>query len=158
MRYLDIHRGSGRLTQALGLQGKSMGTWAIHSFGNDDAADLVGDLVEQSSFAPAQDAIARVVGSSGYLEAPDAQMGIAACEIVATVLGRACPAAQEKEALMAWVARANLSADSKMVSQAIQAIDRVLGPNSELRELWEESPEFGDWQSNVNDLRARLQA
>lgn len=135
-----------------------MGTWALHSFGNDDAADLVADVIEQDSLSPAQEAIGRVVDAAGYLEAPDAQMGIAACEVVATVLGRPCPAAQEEEELMAWVARANPSPDSKIISQAIQAIDRVLGPNSELRELWEESPEFGDWQSDVGGLRARLQA
>lgn len=135
-----------------------MGTWAIHSFGNDDAADLVGDLVERDDLGSAQEAIARAASASDYLEAPDAQRGIAACEVIAAALGRPSPAAQEEEELLAWIARVNPSPDSETISQALQAVDRVLGPNSELRELWKESPEFGDWQSNVKGLRARLQA
>lgn len=135
-----------------------MGTWAIHSFGNDDAMDLVGDLVEHEDLGPVQEAIARAASATDYLEAPDAQMGIAACEIIATALGRACPAAQKEEELSAWIVRVNPSPAPEVVSQGLQAIDRILGPGSELRELWEQSPYFGDWQANVKDLRARLQA
>lgn len=135
-----------------------MGTWALHSFGNDDAGDLVGDLVEATDLSPVQEAIERVQNTVGYLEAPEAQQGIAACEVVALVLGHPSAASQAEEELTAWVARVKPSLGAGVVSQAVQVVDRVLAPDSELRELWEESDEFKDWQADVTALRARLQA
>lgn len=135
-----------------------MGTWALHSFGNDDAGDLVGDLVEGTDLSPVEEAIERVQNTSGYLEAPEAQQGVAACEVVALVLGHSSAASQAEEELTAWVARVKPSLGAGVVSQAVQVIDRVLAPDSELRELWEESDEFKDWQADVTALRARLQA
>ena len=135
-----------------------MGTWALHSFANDDAGDLIGGLVDGTDLSPVQEAIGRVENAEGYLEAPEAQQGIAACEVVALVLGHASAASQAEEALTAWVARVKPSVDTGVVSQAVQVVDRVLAPNSELRELWEESEEFNDWQADVRALRARLQA
>jgi hypothetical protein len=79
-----------------------MGTWAIDSFANDDAADLLGDLTEQIDLSPVREAIARVLESDGYVEAPDAQQCLAACEVLAAALNRPSSAAQAEEALMAW--------------------------------------------------------
>ena len=135
-----------------------MGTWALHSFANDDAGDLIGDLVEGADLSPVQESIKRVQSTEGYLEAPEAQQGIAACEVVALVLGHASATSQAEEELIAWGAGVKPSVDAAVVSQAVQVVDRVLAPNSELRELWEESDEFNDWQADVRALRARLQA
>ena len=135
-----------------------MGTWALHSFANDDAGDLIGDLVEGTDLSPVQEAIERVQSTEGYLEAPEAQQGVAACEVVALVLGHASTASQAEEELTAWVARVKPSVDAAIVSKAVQVVDRVLAPDSELRELWEESDEFNAWQADVRSLRARLQA
>jgi hypothetical protein len=92
------------------------------------------------------------------MEAPEAQQGIAACEVVALVMGHSSAASQAEEELTARVARIKPSVDAGVVSQAVQVVDRVLAPGSELRELWEESDEFKDWQADVTALRARLQA
>ncbi|MBD8898986.1 DUF4259 domain-containing protein [Rhodanobacter sp. DHG33] len=135
-----------------------MGTWALHSFANDDAGDLIGNLVEGADLSPVKDAIERVQDTAGYLEAPEAQQGIAACEVVALVLGHASAASQSEEELTAWVTRVKPCVDVAVVTQAVQVIDRVLAPDSELRELWEESDEFNDWRAEVGALRARLQA
>ena len=135
-----------------------MGTWALHSFGNDDAGDLLGDLTEQNGLGPVQEAIARVLNTEGYLEAPEAQQCIAACEVVATALGRPSAAAQAEEELVAWLARVRPILGSEVVTQATEALDRVLEPESELLELWQESAEFADWHANVTGLRSRLQA
>ena len=135
-----------------------MGTWALHSFANDDASDLIGDLVDGTGLSPVQEAIERVQSTDGYLEAPEAQQGIAACEVVALVLGHASTASQAEEELTAWVARVKPSVDAVIVSRAVQVVDRVLAPDSELRELWEESDEFNAWQADIRALRARLQA
>ena len=135
-----------------------MGTWALHSFANDDACDLISNLIEGADLSPVQEAIERVQSTAGYLEAPEAQQAIAACEVVALVLGRASAASQAEEELTAWVARVKPSVEAAVVSQAVQVVDRVLAPDSELRELWQESDEFNAWQADVRTLRARLQA
>ena len=135
-----------------------MGTWALHSFGNDDAADFLSDLTEQNDLGPAQEAIARVLEADGYLEAPEAQQCIAACEVIAASLGRPSAAARAEEGLASWLTRAKTKPTSIVVAQATKAVDRILAPESELRELWEESEEFGDWQADVANLRARLLA
>jgi hypothetical protein len=36
------------------------------------------------------------------------------------------------------------------------SIERILGPDSELRELWEETDEFAEWQANLEQLRSAL--
>jgi hypothetical protein len=35
-------------------------------------------------------------------------------------------------------------------------LDRVVGPNSELRELWEETDEADAWSAAMKELRGRL--
>ncbi|MGY0800171.1 DUF4259 domain-containing protein [Lysobacter sp. A286] len=134
-----------------------MGTWAIDSFGNDDAADWLCDLTEQNDLGLVREAIARVLATDGYLEAPDATQALAAIEVVAAALGRPTGTAKGEGDLMAWVARVKPVADTSLASQANQAVDRILGPESELRELWEEAEEFGDWQKDVAALRSQLQ-
>lgn len=59
---------------------------------------------------------------------------------------------------MAWVARVNPAPEASLVSDAVRAIDRILAPESELRELWEDTEDFNEWQADVAGLRAQLQA
>jgi hypothetical protein len=135
-----------------------MGTWAIHSFGNDDAGDFLGTVTDQRNLEPVRGAIARVLDAGGYLEAPDAQQCLAACEVIAAALGHLGPAAEGEPDLVAWITRVKPAPDSALIFQAVRAIDRILASNSELRELWEESEEYSEWQAAVTNLRARVQA
>ena len=58
-----------------------------------------------------------------------------------------------------WVEAHPIKPTAPMLARAVAAIDRVLGENSELRELWNESAEGGDtWRTGVEDLRRRLSA
>jgi hypothetical protein len=134
-----------------------MGTWAIDSFGNDDAADWLCDLTEQSDLGLVLETIERVLAADGYLEAPEAAQALAAIEVVAAAMGRPTENAQGEDDLMAWITKVRPVVDPLLISNATQAIDRILGPESELRELWEEVEEFGEWQKEVESLRSRLQ-
>jgi hypothetical protein len=58
---------------------------------------------------------------------------------------------------MAWVASVKPSVDGELVTQAIAAVDRIIGPESELRDLREETGDFNDRQVDVASLRAQLQ-
>lgn len=135
-----------------------MGAWGMGSFDNDDAADFLLDVTEGADLGPVREILATALDADEYLEAPDASQAIAAAEIVMAALGRPSAAAQQEDELMEWLARAKPSADTALVSQAVKALDRILAPNSELRELWEEGEEFAEWQTCVVALRAQLQA
>lgn len=134
-----------------------MGAWGNRSFDNDDAADWLGDLVEGEDLELVRATFARVLEAPDYVEAPEASQAIAAAEVVAAALGRPTPAAQEEEDLIGWLVRVKPSADATLAEQAAQVLDRILADNSELRELWEESDEFGVWQTEIVGLRSRLQ-
>ncbi len=133
-----------------------MGAWGNRSFDNDDAADWLLDLIDGSDLDLVRHTLSKAVDSGDYLEAPDASQAIAAAEVVAAALGRTTQAAQEEEGLADWLARTRPSVPTDLVPLAVRALDRILAPNSELRELWEESEEFADWQSEVDGLRSKL--
>ncbi|MGR4877816.1 DUF4259 domain-containing protein [Pseudoxanthomonas sp. LARHCG66] len=134
-----------------------MGCWAIGSFGNDSAADWLIDLTKTSDLSLVRETIARALVAEEYLDSPDATDALAAIEVVVAAIGRPTTEAQNETELLEWIARVKPSPDAKLVSDAQQAIDRILGPESELRELWEDTEDFSDWQAEVTDLRSRLQ-
>jgi len=134
-----------------------MGCWAIGSFGNDEAADWVAELTGQKDPGLVRETIAEVLAIDGYLDAPYATRGLAAIEVVAIARGRPTSSAKAEEELMAWVASVKPSVDGELVTQAIAAVDRITGPESELRDLREETGDFNDWQMDVASLRAQLQ-
>ncbi len=134
-----------------------MGTWGNGSFENDDAADFMADLTEIADLSLVSDALAAVLAAEDYLEAPEACLGIAASEVVAAAAGRPTAAAQEEEELTEWLARIAPEVSPGLIKQANQALYRIVGEQSELRELWEEADEADAWQATVMALKAKLQ-
>lgn len=130
-----------------------MGAWGIGHFDNDDAGDWVWELEDAGSLDPVSDAFSAVEESGDYLESPDACIGLAAAEVVAASLGK--PPADLPESVAALVAGLSAPADSGMVARARSVVEKVAA-GSELRELWEETGDFDQWQSSVADLLRRL--
>jgi hypothetical protein len=130
-----------------------MGAWGIGHFDNDDAGDWVWELEEAKSLTPVTSALNEVEASSDYLDAGIASIGLAAAETVAATLGK--PAADLPESVAEVVASLQAVADPALTSRARAAVEKIAA-DSELRELWEETDEFGQWQSKVSDLLERL--
>jgi len=131
-----------------------MGAWGIGHFDNDDAGDWVWELEEAKSLAPVTSAFDEVDASTDYLDAGIACIGLAAAETVAATLGK--PAADLPESVAEVIASLQAAADATLVSRARAAVEKI-AKESELRELWEETDDFGKWQSKVADLLERLQ-
>ncbi|MEM7430351.1 MAG: DUF4259 domain-containing protein [Pseudomonadota bacterium] len=129
-----------------------MGAWGVGHFENDDAADWVWELEDKRSLQPAVDAIS-AVPSSGYLEAPDASMALAAAEVIAAVAGK--PAQNLPDSVSNVVSGLGKFVPEELKRRTRAAVERILA-ESELRELWEESEHFDQWRSNVQDLLSRL--
>lgn len=134
-----------------------MGAWGVGSFDNDDAADFLADITESGDLSLIREVLDNVITSTEYVEAPDACQAIVASEILATALGRPTCAAQQEDEIGRWVARIRPTVDSELAAQAREALTRILAQNSELRELWEETEEFSEWQATVAELRQQLQ-
>jgi hypothetical protein len=133
------------------------GSWGTGSFDNDDAADFVVDVVAQGSTQPLRAALLQAASGKGYLEAPDAAAALAAAEMVAAARGKPTSAAKGNSDVTGWVGRTHPTVDPALVADALRAVDRILGEDSELRELWSESEQYDAWRAGVAELRAHLE-
>ncbi|MFM9380800.1 DUF4259 domain-containing protein [Pseudomonas sp. UV AK001] len=133
----------------------SMGTWSIHAFGNDEAADFAIELSESSDFDLIQSALEDVIVADEYLEAPEADRGIAAAAVLALLNGQEIPGAPD-EAISTWVKSQTTKPGSALLTKAQMVIERVLSENSELAELWIESDEYESWQDGLRLIKASL--
>lgn len=135
-----------------------MGAWGFTTFDNDDAADWLDELSDHQSLALVRETIAAVLElePDEEVDAPLASAALAASELIAAAIGRPSGAARKQEELMIWISKMRPSPDAALIADALGAIDRILGPHSELRELWEESDDYAAWTDDVTQLRARL--
>ena len=134
-----------------------MGAWGVGSFENDHACDFLADATESGDLSLIREALDNVLTSTEYVEARDANAAIVAAEIVAAGLGRPTLAAQRKDAISGWLSRIRPTIDAGLLAQTKDALSRILDQNSELRELWEETDDFSDWQDSVKELGQQLQ-
>lgn len=133
----------------------SAGTWGTGSFENDDAADFIVTVTEEAGTEALRAAL-RQATSEGLLEVSDGANAIVAAEIVAAALGKATPEASANADVMAWVANGQATIDPGLALAAVQALNKVLGDDSEMRYLWAETEQYESWRAGVMALRARL--
>ena len=132
-----------------------MGAWAEHSFGNDDAADWAGDFAEDPGLDRVREAVAEVLDED-YVEADIGSNCVAACEVLARLQGNWGKRTSYSEDLDAWVESNPQEVPADLKTYALKALDKVLGEESELRELWEEDGKNAEWRAEMADLRTRV--
>lgn len=130
-----------------------MGTWDVGGFDNDDALDWVYELEEASDFTILADAFENITGQKGnYLEAPDCAVAISAAEVVAALLGN--PADDLPDEVIEWVEDMPDPSEA-LVNMALSAV-KVILDDSEMKDTWEESDHYDEWQENIQGLQSRL--
>jgi hypothetical protein len=134
-----------------------MGAWGHRAFDNDTANDWACDLEDLEDLSLVEAAFTQLeeVGSN-YLDQDIACNALAACEVLARCLGQPGYTNAYTEKVDAWVAVRRLKPSPSLLARAATAIDRVLGQQSELRDLWEDAG-GDDWRRSVGELRQRLQ-
>jgi hypothetical protein len=131
-----------------------MGAWGVLAFDNDDANDWAYGL-EKTSDLSLVSAFAQVNEGEDYLEAPVASEALAACEVLARLLGRPGYQNAYTEKVDQWVKQHPQKISPALLERASAVIDRVLADKSELRELWDEG-DAEEWLQAVENLRGRV--
>jgi hypothetical protein len=131
-----------------------MGAWGELAFDNDTANDWAYGLDDVTDLSLVESALDELedVGDE-YLDQDVACNALAACEVLARLLGNFGYRNAYTEKVDNWVVAHPTKPDSALLNRAREAIDRILDEESELRELWED----GDsWRKSIEDLRQRL--
>ncbi|KAA3645052.1 MAG: DUF4259 domain-containing protein [Chloroflexi bacterium] len=131
-----------------------MGAWGYKSFENDDALDWVFELGEAEDFSILSATFDELFDEQedDYLDAYYCARALAAGEVVAALKGKA--AEELPDEVTAWLEDKAQPAED-LTASAIKAVGAVVAA-SELKELWEETDEFGVWQADVQGLLDRL--
>lgn len=132
-----------------------MGTWGYSSFENDAAGDWKDTLLDSEDGAPIVRALRAVTDLplDEYLEVDEAQSAVAAAEIIACL--KAARPSNLPPDVEEWLDSHASIKTEELAPLALGALDRVK-TDSELKELWDESDESGEWHNALADLEARL--
>jgi hypothetical protein len=133
-----------------------MGAWGVLAFDNDDANDWAYDLDGVSDLSLVESAFEQVEAvGTGYLDQSQACNALAACEVLARLRGQPGYRNAYTDKVDQWVAAHRIDPPSGLIARGEAAIVRILGPESELRELWEEAGDH-EWRAAVDDLQSRI--
>jgi hypothetical protein len=135
-----------------------MGAWGTGIFENDQAMDFVGDLAEDPGRTPKalRKALRRVSRPRLRVSAPVGSEALAAAAIVSVARPDA-PLART-DLIDEYAAAIEPHVPEGLAPAAVSAIDRVLGPRSELVTLWRESDALDAFRAEPLAIRAHLVA
>lgn len=135
-----------------------MGAWGSEVYGNDDALELVDEVIGGGGVERLRAAFAHVLKTGDdYLEAPEAAQAVAAADIVSRLRGRNVPADTGVPELQEWLEGVDFFAAPAVVEEAGRALERVVKAPSELVELWTERGELdAAWANQVWRIAGRL--
>ncbi len=130
-----------------------MGAWGVLAFDNDEANDWAYGLEELEDLSLVESAFKAVRGTDEYLESREGSSALAACEVLARLLGNFGYQNSYTEKIDQWVKAHPVKPSPELLDRASCVIARVLEPSSELREEWDGN---SSWLEAVEDLRGRL--
>lgn len=137
-----------------------MGTWDVGPFDNDTAADWCGDLNEAApGKRPAliREALTQVADHGDeYLDSDLAVEAVAAAAIVASRLpgGTAIDTPYAPDFLLEG---GTVEVAGDIPAIALRALDRIVAPESEWRDLWEDSDSYPQALAALQSLRTVLE-
>ncbi len=124
------------------------------NFANSDASDWLYELEESDGPDALKEAF-KAISSNGYPESSDCCIALAAAEVVAAAKGK--PSPDLPEDVRKWLEnQENLNTIAALAKSASTAVNKI-SSKSELRDSWEESDSWHEWQQEVEGLRRRLQ-
>ncbi|RJF71218.1 DUF4259 domain-containing protein [Deinococcus cavernae] len=132
-----------------------MNAWNFGSFDNDSARDFTVEVVQDGGVALREAFEVVLDPDMDYVEVEEGARALAAAEILAAVLTGDTQHLTDA-GLRHWVQNADKTSLSDLRALAAEALNRVLAPDSELPEQWEDTADSGAWLSDVQRLRSTL--
>lgn len=130
-----------------------MGGKAIGLFDEGGEADFVAEILKSDSIDVLRDALKAVPEEDyEYVDNVDGARALLAAELVAELMGH--ESGDLPDDLHSWVFQF-MEPDDDLLRSARNAVDRILR-QSETRELWRASQDFGEWIAKTKDLAERL--
>ena len=133
-----------------------MGAWSEDTFGNDKACDWISLFLERPGLGFIRATIEPALSAADYLKSAEACECLAACEVIARLHGRWGVRDAYSEDLDQWVEANPMTVPADLIRAAEQAIERILAPGSELRDLWDDGGRNDQWHEAMDDLRERI--
>jgi tellurite resistance protein len=130
-----------------------MGANGAKNFENDDAADWVYDLTESNGTEILAEAFA-VIEKTDFADAPDCCIALAAAEVVAAAKGK--PSSDLPDEIRTWLENQDHLDKFKKLDKRAAKVAKKVQAKSELRDQWEESDDWHNWQMAVEGLLKRL--
>lgn len=131
-----------------------MGGWGIGPFDNDDAIDFAYDLLTSEDLTPAREALAATTDTDGWLQSPEGSRALAAAAVVTAAFhGEVTRLPKEVAGWLDAHPDAATLADARL---AMDALLRVAGRDSELREIRLAGAEGPAWVEQISRMGYRL--
>lgn len=130
-----------------------MGAWGTGIFDCDEAMDWLDELCTSDG----TDLIAEAFSyaGSGELDSHDATAILCGAAALNIALGHSVPGSPEQ--LTIWAAGLFEDDIRTLLPDARAAVVRVLGEDSELKDLWQEAgDDYGKWEAEVRGVLAGL--
>ncbi len=133
----------------------SAGRWAADTLSNDDASDLLNQIVTNGGLEAIRSALNAALISASPVNDEKASRALAAAEMVAAMMGD--PSRHLPAPCKEWARLHSMDANRYLVQSAVGAVDRIV-KDSETQELMQEGGRnnLQEWQVNVANLQARL--
>jgi hypothetical protein len=137
-----------------------MGAWGTGLYENDAAREWAERLRHATDGLDFIEDALREVMMSAYIDAAVGERGLVAADVVARIRrsGEGGDLSTYAEDAMAWL-KANPHADADMLVMTAQdAVDRVIGEDSELPVIWAQAgdADLAMWHGIVAELEIRL--
>ncbi len=133
-----------------------MGAWDTGIFDDDTAIDVLASLSLADPLEQINEWFANVADSD-YLEYTDGQCILVSSAIIDAALNGTVYRCDDEETLATVVAVVKEKGPDPLKATAVLHLQRLLGENSELRELWEENDElYPVWRQNIEGIIDRL--
>lgn len=135
-----------------------MGAWGTGHFENDTACDWAYELEGSNDLGVIERTIDAVFEDT-YVDADVGSEALAAIEAIARLRGNWGERDSYTESMDKWVeAHRSLQIPPLLLEKSKSALERIMGPNSELEELWAESDLHSEWRNTVSELGERFAA
>lgn len=135
-----------------------MGAWAEDSFGNDSACDWIYEFLKNPSFEKIEQELNFVLEEKDFIDSDVGCRAIAACEVIARLKGNWGVRNSYSEALDNWIEANPSTISDTLIKKALKTIEKLLGKDSELLELWDEGGVNQTWHNCMDDLKHRLKS